>query len=163
MKKQSIKFTGTYGYECVDENGKVRWSGISGNNLTNQGLQHILEVLFGDTTQQSWFVGIYTSYSGSISDLLGSDIGGALVEFTGYSTARPAYTGIRTNQTYSNVSAKAQFPITASGTIAGSFLASDNSGVASHLLSVDDFNAGSRAVVNNDTLSVWYELTASNV
>jgi hypothetical protein len=135
----------------------------SKNLLTYEGLRHILDVIMGiSSVVNPWYVGIYTSYSGSILDLKGTDIGGNLVEFTNYTGSRPTYADVRTGQTISNVLSKAEFPILGAATIAGAFLTSDNSGPAGTLLSVDSFTSGSRTVGIGDTLRVTYELTSAN-
>ena len=159
----NLNLSGIYQYELIDKNNQIKDFWKSKNNLTNQGLQYIINSsLRNIAPSANWYVGIYTAYSGTIVNLTNSDIGGALTEFTNYTGNRHAYTAYLSNQTLSNVLTKADFPILASGTIQGGFLVNAATGNGTVLFSVDDFTGGSRTVNNGDTLKVTYELTASN-
>jgi hypothetical protein len=162
-KEDNLIMTGIYTVECLGPDGAFKWKDQSKNQLTNEGLQYMLDrILNTGSTIDPWYVGLYTGIVGSISDLIGTDIGGDLTEFMNYTGSRPAYSALRTDQTISNVLTKAEFAILGSATILGSFLASDNSGPASVLLSVGAYSSGSRLVNNGDTLRVTYELSATN-
>jgi len=161
--ESKLTMTGIYTTECFGRDGELKWKDQNKNQLTNEGLQYMLDrILNTGSTIDPWYVGIYTGIVGSIADLIGTDIGGDLTEFTNYTGSRAEYVALRTSQTISNVLAKAEFAILGSATILGSFLASDNSGAASLLLSVGAYSSGSRLVNNGDTLRVTYELTAAN-
>lgn len=160
---EGFSLMGKYTYELIKANGaKEIWK--SKNVITTEGLNFILDLLFISATNQldPWRVGIFTGFSGNAVDLIATDIGGALVEFTNYTGSRKDYVDARTLQTVSNTLTKAQFAILGSGTIQGSFLNDATTGVGTILLSVDDFTSGSRIVGNGDTLNVTYEVTAGN-
>lgn len=160
-----LKTRGIFHCELIEQNGAVksRWS--SKNNLTNQGLEYILDVLFSTKAKiDIWYVGIYTGQSGTISDLTGASVGtsGGLAEFSTYLGARRRCYLRRTQRTISNILDRAEFGITSNGTITGAFIVDKSTGTPDTLLSVADFGNNSRTVQNGDTLRVTYELSVSN-
>lgn len=168
ISKETIQRLGVGGhflYECFDKEGKLKWAEKSKNTVTNQGMQYILDALFGVVSLVTdWYVGIYTATVGSFIDLTGADIGGSnLTEFTSYTGSRKQYIGARTGVIWTNTAAKAEFSIANNATIKGSFLASDDAGTATYLLAIDAFSTGDRAVAPGDTLRVTYEFGTTNV
>jgi hypothetical protein len=96
------------------------------------------------------------------ADTLASHAG--WTEFTSYSGDRKAVTfGTATTADPSvidNNASQATFSITGTGTVAGAFLASVDTGTSGVLFSEADFESpGDRSVVSGDTLNVKYEFS----
>ncbi len=135
------------------------------NDITNEGKNHILDVMFSDETQiasTSWFIGLIssTSYSAlAAGDTMSSHAG--WTEFTGYSqTNRVAWgPGAASGQAITN-STPATFSFTSTGTVKGGFLTTNNSksGTSGKLWSTGLFTADV-AVVNGDELKITYNLS----
>ena len=137
------------------------------NLVVNQGLDDLLAVTLSNGTKVStWYIGLVNNSptpTYAAADTLPSHAG--WVETTAYSipagvraTWVPPGTTV-TGQSVSNTASPASFTINATVTIAGSFLASVNSGTAGRLYSVGSFTAGAKGLNNLDTLSVTATFT----
>lgn len=163
MVTNNLKIGGKFFYELI-RRGRVIDIWESKNIVTNEGRNYLLGQTFGVVSKVSaWYVGLYTATAGNLADLTGADIGGSnLTEFTGYVGNRPEYLGALSYYTWSNAVTKAQFSISVNATIKGSFLANDDIGACTRLLSIDAFASGDRAVSPSDTLNVTYVFGMSN-
>ena len=161
------KLGGVFHVQCICPDGSLRWEDITENIVVNEGLQHILDVLFnGDDSANvnidPWYVGL-TDGTPTVAagDTLASH--GGWVEFTDYTGNRQAYVGVRSSQTMTNTASKAAFPIdTDSSTIGGAFFASVASGSDGILLSGAAFTGGDKAADDGDTLNVTYTFSAAD-
>lgn len=159
-----LKIIGKYFYELYGKDGKLREKWESENQITNQGMEYLLDGgVAGGSVYSAWYIGLYTTVTGTIANLIGTDVGTGLNvnEFTNYTGNRQTWSKTRTSRIVSNASSKADFPILGAGTIQGAFLASHaTKNVApTKLMSVDDFSTGSRVVGIGDTLRVTYQLS----
>ncbi|MHA1809347.1 MAG: hypothetical protein ACTSYH_03440 [Candidatus Heimdallarchaeaceae archaeon] len=165
-----IKFGGIFFITCVAPDGTVKWKRKTPNIVVNEGLQHVLDVVFnGDDSSNTnidpWYVGLVDGSSSSVtysaSDTLSSHSGWS--ENSNYSGNRKEYDGTRISQTVSNSSSLAEFVISSdSQEIYGAFLCSVSSGTSGVLLSVATFSGGEETADSGDTIRVTYEFTASD-
>ena len=162
---EGIKAGGRFKFECIGPDGKLKWESESKNTVTDEGIEYLLNHIFGSATKVSqWYIGLYTATVGSFRDLTGADIGGSnLAEFTGYSGTRKLFSGVLSGAAWSNTATPGEFPITSNATIKGAFLCSDGAGTAPYLLCIDAFDAGDRTVAPADTLRVTYIFSAQTL
>lgn len=162
-------FSGRYDVECYGADGTLKWKDYIDNIVVNVALEHILDILFVSATTQldPWYVGLVNASSAGESyaagDTMASHAGWA--EDTAYDEAtRQEFIDVRSGQSVDNSASKAVFTMSATTTIAGAFMASDNTkgGSSGTLLSAGNFTGGDRSVVDNDTLNVTYTITAAD-
>ena len=153
-------------YQLVHKrNGEVLSVQEFHNDITNQGLDAILDIMFHANTQiTTWYMGLIdnSGYSAvANADTMSSHAGWN--EFTTYSQAtRPEWTeGASSSQVMTN-SAAIQFSITGSGTLKGILLASNSTkgGTTGTLWSTALFSAN-LIVTSGDTLELTYSISAS--
>jgi len=152
--------------EIFDKDGNLKHTDSFHNDITNEGKNLILEVMFKDGTQiasTSWFGGLISNagYSAlSASDTMASHSGWA--EFTGYTqSTRVAWgPGTPASQSITNASPMT-FDINATGTLKGIFITSNStkSGTTGKLWATGLFSADV-PVVSADQMKVTY--TVSN-
>ena len=165
---------GVYTVECYDKDGKLKWSEAMHNLVVNVGLKDMNDKYFtGSTYTAAWYLGLVTGPGAGNTydpdDTMASHVG--WTEDTGYSQAtRPAATfGAATTadpSVITNALSVAVFSISATTTIAGAFLTSDNTkgGTTGVLFSVANFQSpGDRAVVSGDTLNITYTFSLDAV
>ena len=96
-----IRFPNRIDMTCLRD-GKVAWKNSCMNLVTNQGLQHILDILFVSATTQidPFYVGLVADNSAAsyivAGDTAASHAGWS--EDTNYSTSKPAYIDVRNCQ-----------------------------------------------------------------
>ncbi len=168
---ESLKATGKYIVECFDKDGNPKWTAESKNLVVNVGLQYMAGSALVATTQiTTWYIGIYgaaASNTPAASDTASSHIG--WTENTNYNeSTRPvanfAAATAANPSVVTNTSNKAVFTMSASVTIGGAFLISNNTkgGTTGTLFSAADFQSpGDRAVVSGDILNVTYQFSLS--
>lgn len=137
----------------------------SGNRVVNQGLNHILDVVFSNATQQStWYVGIYkNNYPPQATDTAsvfagagkGNEISTEVDEAVRQTYVEPG----ASSQAITNTASPATFTANQAVTVYGAFLISDNvmTGLTGVLAAASLFTA-QRDLVNTDVLNVTYEL-----
>lgn len=151
----------------VVRDGQVVQSLVTHNDITNEGKNELLDIMFSDGTQiaaSSWYIG-FISLSGytalAAADTMASH--GGWTEFTGYSQAtRVAWgPGAPSSQSITNAS-PATFDINASGTVKGVFVTSNStkSGTTGKLWATALFSTGDVPVVNGDQLKITYTVSA---
>jgi hypothetical protein len=155
---------GRYHVVCRGADGTVRWEEEYDNLVTNEGLDELLNTtLKALAPQANWYLGLKAAGAAAGADTMASHADWA--ELSIYSNAtRPAWTGgTVVSQSVSNTASKAVFNINAGGTVAGSFLTSNNTkgGATGKLYSAGDFAGGSRAVISGDTLEVTATFTTA--
>ncbi|MBW1989259.1 MAG: hypothetical protein JRI97_06905 [Deltaproteobacteria bacterium] len=158
--KQRTKVGGVFQVVCRRSCGKVRWREQAGNRVTNEGLDHLLDVLFSSVQQAGFYVGLKGAGAAAADDTLASH--SAWAEVTAYAGDRKAYSpSAAAAGSVSNAASKARFSINADGTeVAGVFLATTASGSAGVLLAVGDF-ALLRVCGAGDTIEVVYTFSAA--
>jgi hypothetical protein len=168
--KSGALFSGRFDVECFDKDGNLKWKDYIENIVTNEGLNHILDILFVSATAQvdPWYVGLIDATpSPAAGDTAAGIDTSAQVwgEVQTYDEAvRQTYTDVRTAQSVDNSASKAVFTISGSVTVGGAFMISDSTkgGTSGTLLCAGAFTGGNRAVVDNDTLNVTYTFTAAD-
>lgn len=158
---------GVYAVECYDKEGNLKWSEAMHNLVVNVGLKEMNDQFFtGSGYTAAWHLGLVNGPGANntyaAGDTMASHAG--FTENTGYSQAtRPACSfGAATTadpSVITNANSVAVFSISATSTIAGAFLTSENTkgGTTGVLFSVANFAApGDRDVVSGDTLNVTY-------
>jgi len=161
---------GRFDVECIGADGEMKWKDYIENIVTNEGLNHILDILFVSATSQvdPWYVGLIDATpSPAATDTAAGIDSSAQVwgEVQTYDEAtRQTYTDVRSGQSVDNSASKAVFTISGSVTVGGAFMISDNTkgGTTGTLLCAGAFTGGNRAVVDNDTLNVTYTFTAAD-
>jgi hypothetical protein len=136
------------------------------NDITNEGKNTILDVMFHDGSQiasTSWFIGLISNsgYSAlAAADTMASHSG--WTEFTGYSqSTRVAWgPGAASSQSTTNAS-PATFDINASGTLKGIFVPSNStkSGTTGKLWATGLFSADV-PVSNGDQMKITYTVSS---
>ena len=160
--KDRARIKGHFDVVCRRPDGSIRWEEHADNLITNEGLDHILDVVLHGTTPVSpWYVGLKNAGAAAAADTLASHA--AWTENTNYTGDRQEYVeAAASSQSTTNSANKASFPITSdSQTIAGAFLASAATGTSGTLLCVVDF-ASAKSADNGDTLEVTYTISAAD-
>jgi hypothetical protein len=155
---------GVYKIQCVGADGQVKWEEEMHNLVVNAGLQSMVSVYLDAGTQvTTWYLGLITGPGSGTTiaagDTLASHAG--WTEFTSYTGNRKAAVfGTATTadpSVISNSASQASFTMNGSGTVAGAFLCSVDTGTSGVLFSASDFQSpGDRAVVSSDVLNVTY-------
>lgn len=162
-------------------NGKRINSYSFPNGITNEGKDHLLDVVFhGDTQITAWFLGLIDD--ASFSALAAADVYAQINgtngwdEFTDYTDpanadsalTRPAWTeGAASGQSITNGTV-VEFDITGSGTVKGVFVVGggtdpedkDDAAGGGTLWATALFSGGDVPVLNGDTLRVTYTVSA---
>ena len=166
---ESALALGRFDFECVDADGKVKWSGSAPNLVVNVGLAYMAgSALTSVTAVTAWFIGLYgagASNTPAAADTMSSHAG--WTENVGYSNATRVACTFATATTANpsvatNTASPASFSINGTSTVGGAFLTSDSakSGTAGTLFSAVDFSSpGDRAVTSGDTLNVTYTMS----
>ena len=159
----NIKFKAVWIFECYDKNGDLKWVDGFQNLVVTEGLNHILDVEFNGTTQDTtWFLGLKNAGTVAAGDTLASHAG--WTENTNYTGDRqPLVTIAAVAGAITNSASKASFSITVdTQTIAGGFLTTVNTGTLGVLFSAKDFTGGNKSADNGDTLEVTLTITGSS-
>ena len=136
------------------------------NLVTDEGLNHILDVvLHGSTQISTWYVGVFEGNYTPVAGVTAASITADSTESTAYDeTTRVAYNeAAASSKTTTNSANKATFTFNATKTIYGAFLASASakSATTGTLLSAARFGT-SKAVVDNDQLLLTYTFSAAS-
>ena len=161
--------TGMDGFYSLEHrrNGKIIHQENVGNLVVDEGLTHILDVLFKSGTQISaWYLGIFEANYTPAADDTAANIAARCTESTAYDeAARQTFTdGAISSNAIDNTASRAVFTINATKTMYGVFLVSTSakSGTLGTLLSVASFTTA-RPVISGDELLVTYTMTAQDV
>lgn len=160
--RNKVTLGGVFEVVCYDPNGVEKWREVAHNIVTNEGLNHILDVvLHGTAAVTTWYVGLKNTGSAAAGDTLATHAG--WTENANYTGNRQEYVeAAASSQSTTNSANKASFAIdTDSQTLAGAFLASAATGTSGTLLCVADFSS-SKAADNGDTLEVTYTISAAD-
>jgi len=167
--KSKIGFRGEWLAECYRD-GKLIWVERTHNIITNDGLNHILDiVLHGSTQITTWYCVLSETDTAAAAGMTYAVP--VFTETTAYDEAtRPAYNeAAASSQSITNSASKAVFTISGTKTMYGAALVgggtagntkSDTAGGGT-LLCYAKFTA-SRAVVDNDVINLTYTLSAAD-
>lgn len=168
--RSGIRLGGTWEFVCKDKFGNVKWVEKQHNLLTNEGLDHILDVvLHGSTQITTWYVAIFESDTIILATHTYASPG--FTECTAYDEAnRPEYVeAAASSQSVTNSANKATFTFNATKIIYGASLLGggtgastkgDTAGGGTELCAVQF--SSSRSVVDDDTLDVTYTVSAAD-
>lgn len=150
----------------IVRNGEVIDEFEDHNIAVDQGLNKLLDVMFGGATQISpWYLGVFEGNYVPVAGLTAATLVANATECTAYDEAtRQEYTeAAAAAKSITNSAAKATFTFNASKTIYGAFLTSDGTkgGTAGTLFSAARF-ATPKAVVATDQLLLTYTFTAAS-
>ena len=165
LPKQKIWLGGVFETD-VCRDGELLGVERSPNIVVNQGLNHILDVVFHNVTQvATWYIAIFKGNYTPVATDTAANIASNSTEATEYTeTTRQEYIeAAAASQSITNTANKAKFTINATVTIYGAFLVSTNtkSGTTGTLAAASRF-ASQRDLVNLDELLVTYTLTAAD-
>lgn len=154
-----------YGFECIDEDGNVRWQDGFDNIVTFEGQNDLLTQYFkGVTYTAAWFVGLIDD-EGATDTPVETDTAAAhpgWVESTEYSEAtRPALTlGTASAGSINNSAARATYNINNNTDLKGGFVISNNTkGGATGVLYSAGLFSSPRQAFTGDVLNVTVTLT----
>lgn len=164
---EGVAVAGHWNVVARDPNGREKWRDtIPMNLVTNEGLDHLLDVTLSNATQVStWYVGLIDgSPTIAAGDTMSSHAG--WTEITAYDEAnRVTWTdGGVSGQSVDNSGATATFTIsTNSTTVGGAFLVSNNTkgGSTGTLYAAGAFSAGDKSLDDGDTLDVTATFTTA--
>jgi hypothetical protein len=139
------------------------------NLVVNEGLNHILNVTFNNTTQiTQWYLSLFKGNYTPISTNTAVSFTGTATEIAGGDMTSPATRdtyddATSTAQSITNSASKASFVFNATLTVYGAFLQSTSAyGNATGVLLCAAKFGSSRAVVATDQLDVTYTLNATS-
>jgi len=150
----------------IIRDGSIYRAGFFHNDVTDEGLNHILDSTFGNSTQITvWYIGFIRDDNFSElanADTMSSHAGWEEGDEYSEATRREwvddaAGGGIKTN------SVAAEFSINATETMKGLFISSlaTKNGTTGILWATGLFSEGDQSVNNGDTLAVTYTLTVA--
>ena len=163
MVNEGLK--GRFSVEAYDSKGRLKFSEKFNNLVVDSGIVYALNAAFDSGTQAAaQYIGLTDSTpTVAAGDTMSSHAG--WVEVTSYSEAnRPVWDKVLSGKTFSNSANKAQFSITATVTIGGAFITTDNTkgGSTGTLIAAGAFSTGDKSLDNGDTLFVQYDFSATD-
>ena len=169
LPKLTVRFGGQFIAECFRD-GKLIWTEKTSNIITNEGLNHILNiVLHADTQITTWYCVLAESDTNAAAGMTYAVP--VYTETTAYDEAtRPAYVEAASiAQSTTNSANKAVFTISGTKTMYGAALVGGGSAANTKadtagggtLLCYAKF-ASSRAVVDDDVINLTYTLSAAD-
>lgn len=168
--QSKTRIGGLFKLECLDKNGRVKWVDEVHNLITNEGLDHLLDVLLhADTQVDPWYLAIFednhTPVAGDTYAVPG------YTECTAYDEAtRPAYVeAAASSQSVTNSASPGTFTINATKSVYGAALVGGGSAPGTKgdaagggtLLCAVSFSSV-KNVESGDTLNVTYTLSAAD-
>lgn len=159
----TMRVGGVFTLTCIGRDGRVKWRDYAKNLVTNEGLQHILDVLFTGATQSStWYVGLQDSDPETTAASTLAAPGG-FTEFTEYDNDRKEFVDVRSAQTVTNSASSASFSINTAGSgVGGAFLCDAATGTTAILLCGAALAGSNRTVADGDTVNCDYNFSAAD-
>ena len=160
MNKSNLNIGGMFDIKCFDKEGNLKWREYKHNIVTDEGIDHLLDVHFHNVTKvHPWYIMLKGDGAVAAADSLTSS---TWAEVTAYDNDRKEFEeNPASSKSISNVGNVASFSINDDATIYGAGLTSTASGTNGKLFSVVDF-VSHRTVANEDTLTVQYTLTGAD-
>lgn len=174
LERSNIGLTGIVTLQHFRKDKLIYQHEESHNLIVDQGLTHFLDVVMGaDAKITTWYVGIFTNnVTPAAADTPAAQLGAAGTYGEGQdadydvpATNKPEYIDVpAASNVMSNGASPASFTIAATLTIYGAFISSIAAKTATTgtLLAAKKFDS-SRAVIDNDILTVQYDITAASV
>ena len=155
-----LNLRGSYFIEHRNKAGKLIGLYRVPNGIVDEGMEDLLDVTFGNSTQSAlWYIGLIdnSGYSGvADSDTLTSHAG--WIENADYTGVRKTWAvGAPVTRSISN-GTTADFAINATATLKGIFICNVSSGTAGILWSTALFSS-TVSVQNGDTLKITYTVS----
>ena len=159
---------GIFTLECYRK-GRLIWTDISKNIVTNEGLNHLLDVvLHGKTLISPFYCVLSESDTSAAAGMTYATP--VFTETTSYDEAtRPEYEeAASSSQSITNSANKATFTISATKTIYGAALMggsstkSDSTSASTHVLYCYSKLSTSRAMLDNDVINLTYVAPAAD-
>jgi hypothetical protein len=165
-----LKIGGFFELECRDQCGNLKWSERIHNLITNEGLDHTLNILLHGATQiTTWYCTLFESNTTILATHTYAVPG--YTECTAYDEAtRPAYNeAAASSQSITNSSNKAVFTISGTKTIYGAAIVGGGSAATTKgdtagggtLLCAKQFSTP-RSVLDNDGINLTYTISAAD-
>lgn len=166
MPAPSMKFGGVFHGQIIRK-GRVIDEWEDRNLVVNEGLNHILDVVFHGSTQVgTWYCGVFEGNYTPVATVTAATITAASTECTAYaaSTRVEWVEAAASSQSITNSASRASFVFNATKTIYGAFLvsASAKSATTGTLLSAARFSSA-KSVESTDELLLTYTFNASSV
>lgn len=166
MPSQKLLVGGTFIGQIIRA-GEVIDEFADHNLVVNEGLNSLLNVMFGGATQiATWYLGLFEGNYTPVAGVTAATITSASTECTAYtSSTRPEYVeAAAASQSVTNTASRASFVFNASKTVYGAFLISNptKSATTGTLFSAARFSTA-KAVESGDELLLTYTFTASSV
>ena len=170
VTESGLRFRGSFELECFDKGGNLKWREETSNLITNQGLNHALNVELDAATQiTTWYCCLVET--NTTPALTMTYAVPAYTESTAYTQAtRPEYVeAASTAQSTTNSANKAVYTINAIKTMYGASLVGGGSAASTKgdttgggtLLCYALFGTA-RSVISGDTVNLTYTVNASN-
>jgi hypothetical protein len=163
--KLGLRVENHWRFECVGAEGRVKWVEEFDNLVCTGGMNDLLEKYFkGSGYTAAWYVGLTdASPTFAAGDTMASHAGWTENQNYTQGTRPPLSLGSASGGSIDNAASKAQFTINAATTVGGGFIATNGTkgGTTGTLYGGAAFTAGSRSVLNGDTLNVQVTLTVS--
>lgn len=159
---QKAGLRGKFRVDCIDKDGKLKWSESFPNGITDAGVAYLLDAGFdGGSASTTWYVGLIDNAAFSAlaaGDTMSSHSG--WTENTDYDEAnRVTWTNGATAARSMTNAATVDFTMNATVTIKGIFIVSNNTkgGTTGTLWSTASFSSNA-SVVSGDTLKITYTI-----
>jgi len=165
LPRAKIMLGGKFDVEHIRD-GKLIGVDQCDNIVVNEGLNHVLSVIFNGGTQVNpWYVGLFEGNYTPVATDTAANITANSTECTAYNeSTRQVYNeSAPSGQSLSNSANKATFTMNATKTVYGAFIASASakSATTGTLMSAARFSAA-RSVVSSDQLLVTYTFAAAD-
>lgn len=163
MNTSKVKLGGRFDIICYQADGSIRWEESIDNLVVQEGINHILNVIFHDISKASgWYIGlIKTAIVVADGDTLASHAG--WTECTEYADNRKAYTVVdATAKSITNSASPATFVMNDGVTVKGAFICSAETGTSGVLMCGAASTQGDRAVLSGDNVNVTYTLSLAD-
>lgn len=168
MSRGRLSLGGIFTLVCRDKNtGKKKWETSTHNIITDEGLDHILDVVLHGTTPVSpWYCLIFETNTTPLAAHTYASPG--FTESTAYDEAtRPEYEeAASSSQITTNSANKASFTINDSKTIYGAALVSDSTkddqAAGGAVLLASGLFSSSKVVADGDVLELTYTISSAD-
>ena len=161
-----VFFGGRFSHNVYHADGSEEGWITDPNLVCNEGLDHILDVVFHGATQvDPWYIGIFEGNYTPVAGVTASSVTADSTESTAYDeSTRVEYNeAAASSQSITNSANTADFTMNATKTIYGAFVgsASAKSATTGTLMAISRFSS-SRDVVATDVLSIIYQFDAAD-
>lgn len=174
LRESNLNFHGHVFTDHFRDGRLIHTCDQGGNTFTTEGMAYLLNIIFGTTSKAGsaiFYVGIFkNNVTPAVGDTAAAKLGAAGAygecqdaDYDSPATDKPSYTIATTSTaTCTNAASPASFTIAGSITVYGAFLSTSKAKTATdgYLMCAKKFSA-SRAVIDDDVLSVTYVITAT--